>query len=306
MKMDLFQTIQKNVFLLSNNHSSVFPYIPLYTRQLPTANCLAVIVDTIRTILFPGYFGHTPINPNSLENHINIHLEKLYNLLFLQVSNALHFEEEEEKVGSNILEIEERARKLCINFIDVLPHIKYLLSTDVKAIMDGDPAAKNYAEIIFCYPAIKALLNHRIAHEMLKSEIPLIPRIISEIAHSETGIDIHPQAQIGEYFSIDHGTGVVIGQTSIIGNHVRLYQGVTLGAKNFTFDKSGNPIDIPRHPIIEDHVTIYSNSSILGRITIGKGTIIGGNIWLTNSVPPYSKILQSKAIDSSFSEGSGI
>jgi len=160
--------------------------------------------------------------------------------------------------------------------------------------------------VIFCYPAIRALVNYRIAHELLKLGIPLIPRIISEIAHSETGIDIHPQAQIGEYFSIDHGTGVVIGQTSIIGNHVQLYQGVTLGAKNFTLDDNGLPIDVPRHPIIEDDVTIYSNSSILGRITIGKGTVIGGNVWLTNSVPPNSRILQTRATQMVFSDGLGI
>ena len=128
-------------------------------------------------------------------------------------------------------------------------------------------------------------------------EVPVLPRIITEMAHAETGIDIHPGAQIGEYFSIDHGTGVVIGQTTIIGNHVRLYQGVTLGARNFTLDEAGLPMDVPRHPILEDHVTIYSNTSVLGRITIGKCSVIGGNIWLTNSVPAYSKILQSKAVE---------
>jgi serine O-acetyltransferase len=137
-------------------------------------------------------------------------------------------------------------------------------------------------------------------------EIPLIPRIISELAHTETGIDIHPGAVIGEYFSIDHGTGVVIGQTSVIGNQVCLYQGVTLGAKNFVLDEAGNPLDVPRHPIIEDNVTVYSNSSILGRITIGKGTIIGGNIWLTHSVPPNSRITQHKAVEETFSGGLGI
>ena len=135
------------------------------------------------------------------------------------------------------------------------------------------------------------------AHELLKLSVPVIPRIITEMSHSDTGIDIHPGAQIGEYFSIDHGTGVVIGQTAIIGNHVRIYQGVTLGAKNFTLDKEGLPLDIPRHPIIEDHVTIYSNASILGRITIGHDSVIGGNIWLTHSVPPNSKVLQTRAVE---------
>lgn len=150
------------------------------------------------------------------------------------------------------------------------------------------------SEIIFCYPAVYALLHQRVAHELFELGVPVLPRIITEMAHSQTGIDIHPGAQIGEYFSIDHGTGIVVGQTAIIGNHVRLYQGVTLGAKSFTLDEEGLPIDLPRHPIIEDYVTIYSNASILGRITIGRGSIIGGNIWLTHSVPPNSKISQSR------------
>ena len=140
-------------------------------------------------------------------------------------------------------------------------------------------------------------LYQRVAHELLKLEVPVIPRIITELAHSDTGIDIHPGAQIGEYFSIDHGTGIVIGETTIIGNHVRLYQGVTLGTKSFVLDENGLPLNIPRHPIIEDHVTIYSNTSVLGRIKIGHNSIIGGNIWLTHDVPPNSKVLQTRAIE---------
>ena len=140
-------------------------------------------------------------------------------------------------------------------------------------------------------------MHQRVAHELFKLRVPVIPRIITEMAHSRTGIDIHPGAEIGAYFSIDHGTGVVVGQTAIIGNHVRLYQGVTLGAKNFTLDEEGLPMDVPRHPIIEDDVTIYSNASVLGRVTIGKGSVIGGNIWLTHSVPPYSKITQTRAVE---------
>ncbi len=302
--MEIRQTIQKNIALLSNNHDVSYPYIPLYERQLPSTESLKDVMDTIRTILFPGFFGSSLVSLSSLEYHTGVNLEKLYNQLITQITNALYFDSEE--ILEDKKTIDEKAQEISLEFINKLPIIKYLLSTDVKAIMDGDPAAKSFAEIIFCYPAVKALLNHRVAHEMLVLGIPLIPRIISEIAHTETGIDIHPQAQIGEYFSIDHGTGVVIGQTAIIGNHVRLYQGVTLGAKSFALDDDGNPVDIPRHPIIEDHVTIYSNSSILGRITIGKGTTIGGNIWLTYSVKPYSKIVQTKAVELSFSNGSGI
>ena len=196
--------------------------------------------------------------------------------------------------------------RLALEFIDSLPEIKRLLYTDIQAMFDNDPAAKTYGEVIFCYPVVNTMVHYRVAHRLHKMGVPVIPRIITEQAHSKTGIDIHPGAQIGEYFSIDHGTGVVIGETTIIGNHVTLYQGVTLGAKSFKYDEEGNMLNVPRHPIIEDHVTVYSNASILGRITIGHDSVIGGNIWLTHSVPPYSKILQSKAIDAGFQDGAGI
>jgi serine O-acetyltransferase len=173
-------------------------------------------------------------------------------------------------------------------------------------MFNNDPAVRNFGEVIFCYPVVQAMVHYRVAHELLKMNIPVIPRIITELAHSATGIDIHPGAQIGEYFSIDHGTGVVIGETCIIGNHVTLYQGVTLGAKNFFLDSHGHPMNIPRHPIIEDNVTIYSNSTILGRITVGHDSIIGGNVWLTYSVPAESHILQSKAVSATFTDGLGI
>lgn len=163
--------------------------------------------------------------------------------------------------------------------------------TDVEAAYNGDPAAKGYGEIILCYPTIKAVSNYRIANALLKLGVPLIPRMITELAHSETGIDIHPGATIGEYFAIDHGTGVVIGETTIIGNHVKLYQGVTLGAKNFPLDENGNPIkDLPRHPIVEDNVVIYCNATVLGRITIGEGAIIGGNVWVTTDIAKGVKV----------------
>ena len=167
---------------------------------------------------------------------------------------------------------------------------------DVEAAYNGDPAAESYGEVIFCYPAIKAISNYRIAHELLELGVPLIPRIITEMAHSETGIDIHPAAKIGSHFTIDHGTGVVIGATSIIGNNVKLYQGVTLGAKSFPLDADGKPIKgIPRHPILEDNVIVYSNATILGRITIGRDATVGGNIWVTENVPAGARIVQTKA-----------
>ena len=195
---------------------------------------------------------------------------------------------------------------MAIDFIDSLPEIKRMLLTDVEAMFNNDPAVENFGEIILCYPVVHAMVHYRVAHSLLQLGIPVIPRIITELAHSDTGIDIHPGAQIGEYFSIDHGTGVVIGETCVIGKHVTLYQGVTLGAKNFSLDSNGRPVNIPRHPIIEDNVTIYSNATVLGRITIGRGSIVGGNIWLTYSVPPGSRILQRKAVATSFTDGLGI
>ena len=170
--------------------------------------------------------------------------------------------------------------------------IRDILNSQVAAL-HNDPAVSDVGEVILCYPLVTVMLHYRVAHQLYLLGIPRIPRMLTEMAHSSTGIDIHPAATIGEYFAIDHGTGVVIGATSIIGNHCMLYQGVTLGAKNFSYDENGHPIDLPRHPILEDNVTVYSNTSILGRVTIGHDSIIGGNIWLTHDVPPGSKIVQA-------------
>ncbi|GHV71640.1 serine acetyltransferase [Bacteroidia bacterium] len=298
----MYNAIQNTVELLTVNHSRQYPFIPVHERRLPATANLNEIIECIRSIVFPGYFGSPLVNEDSLVYHTGIGIEKTYNLLSQQIFDALSFQTED----IDSMQIREKSKGLTNLFLDKLPHIKYLLSTDVKAIFDSDPAAKNFGEVIFCYPAIKAISNYRIAHELFTLNVPLIPRIITELAHAETGIDIHPGAQIDEYFSIDHGTGVVIGQTTIIGKKVTLYQGVTLGAKSFSLDNEGHPIDIPRHPILEDGVTVYSNSSILGRVTIGQGTIIGGNIWLTHSVPPYSRILQTKAIELDLTNGAGI
>ena len=192
-------------------------------------------------------------------------------------------------------------------FILKLPEIKDLIVSDVVAISENDPAAADEREIVFCYPAVTAMLHYCSAHVLLSLGVEVLPRMLTEMAHSQTGIDIHPAAQIGAYFAIDHGTGVVIGATSIIGKHVTLYQGVTLGAKNFRYDECGRPIDQPRHPVLEDNVTVYSNTSILGRVRIGHDTIVGGNVWLTHDVPPHSRILQRKAVSAQhFIDGEGI
>ena len=298
--MELQSFINKTVMELSDIHNPKYQYISVYNKQLPSVQTVREIVDIIREIVFPGYFGSPLVTENSVQYYIGVNGERLYHLLFGQIHRALTFEINDDH------DVRLIADEKTFLFIEKIPEIKRILSTDIKAMYDNDPAAKNYGEIILCYPAIRALLNYRIAHELFLSGIPLIPRIITEMAKTETGIDIHPGAVIGEYFSIDHGTGVVIGQTAIIGNHVFLYQGVTLGAKNFVLDEIGNPIDLPRHPILEDNVIVYSNASILGRITIGKGTIVGGNVWLTHSVPPHSRITQHKATENRFTDGLGI
>lgn len=291
-RAEILEQIQKNVTILSASDLPEYTYIPLHQKPSPSIASLREVMRLLRTIIFPGFFGtEQEAQFSSIQYYTGVYLEKVYDLLQEQIYNGLCFEVE------RCCDSKDQASRIAIAFINQVPHIKYLLSTDVKAILDGDPAAKSVSEVIFSYPAIYAILHQRVAHELLKLNVPVLPRIITEMAHSETGIDIHPGAQIGEYFSIDHGTGVVVGQTAIIGNHVRLYQGVTLGAKNFTLDEEGLPMDIPRHPIIEDNVTIYSNASILGRITIGAGSVIGGNIWLTHSVPPNSKVLQMQVVE---------
>lgn len=291
-RTDILNQIQKNVERLSASDLPEYKYIPLHQKPSPSIHSLRQIMLLLRKIIFPGFFGsEQEAQKDSIQYYTGVYLEQLYDLLHEQIYNGLCFEVD------RCCDSKDRASRIAIDFINKISHIKYLLSTDVKAMLDGDPAAKSISEIIFCYPAIQAILHQRVAHELLMLGVPVLPRIITEMAHSETGIDIHPGAQIGEYFSIDHGTGVVVGQTAIIGNHVRLYQGVTLGAKSFTLDEEGLPMDVPRHPILEDYVTVYSNASILGRITIGEGSVIGGNIWLTHSVPPNSKVLQTRAVE---------
>ncbi len=192
------------------------------------------------------------------------------------------------------------SRSMAKSFLSCLHSIKEDMLTDVDAILSKDPAAPSALEVIASYPAIKAILYYRIAHCLYSIGVAVLPRMITELAHSITGIDIHPAAKIGRYFAIDHGTGIVIGETCIIGDHVTLYQGVTLGAKAFTYDACGEPVAVDRHPILENNVTVYSNASVLGRITVGHDSVVGGNVWLTDSIPPYSKVTQSSSINSPF------
>ena len=299
------EALRRNVALLSKQTEREVSMMPATVAPLPSVEQVKRIVVLVKNIVFPDYFNKRQPDEGIRSYYIGVHMEELATLLTKQIAHGLQFCEDCEAIRTKE-QVYTEAERLALSFIEALPEIKRLLYTDVQAMFDNDPAAPNFGEVIFCYPSMNAMTHYRVAHKLHELRVPVIPRIITELAHSKTGIDIHPGAQIGEYFSIDHGTGVVIGETSIIGNHVALYQGVTLGAKSFKYDEQGNMLNIPRHPILEDYVTVYSNASILGRITIGHHSTIGGNIWLTHSVPPNSKILQSKAVDAGFTDGAGI
>ena len=297
----LNEVLLRNVRQLSILSEREAAMMPAGSAPLPSVDEVRHLIALIKRILFTDYAYKRQTESKVRSYYIGVSMEELYDVLRRQIARGLQFCEEcaeGDVMGS--------AEEMAIGFIDQLPEVKRLLYTDVEAMFHNDPAATNYGEVIYCYPVMNTMTHFRLAHVLHTMLVPVIPRIITELAHSRTGIDIHPGAQIGEYFAIDHGTGVVIGETTIIGNHVTLYQGVTLGAKSFKYDADGNMLNIPRHPIIEDHVTIYSNASILGRITIGHHSVIGGNIWVTNNVPPYSRIQQSKAVDLTFQGGLGI
>ena len=260
-------------------------------EPLPSQAAILRIVELCRAVLFPGFFGSSlETNAYNLEYVTGLLCEQLYNLLVDQIAAGMTLRTGNEHCTGNTPE------ELAGRFMRKLPEVRRVLHTDVIATYHGDPAAESCEEVIYCYPGIRAIINYRIAHELLLLGVPVIPRMICEAAHSETGIDIHPGATIGEHFAIDHGTGVVIGATAIIGNNVKLYQGVTLGAKSFDYDEDNYPVKgLPRHPIIGDNVVIYSNTSVLGRITIGRNAIIGGNIWVTDDVAENEKLVQAKA-----------
>lgn len=259
---------------------------------LPSSTVLEEIVQLSRAILFPGFFGKSQVNIQTIQYQIGVEMEKLSYLLKEQILAGLCFSEDYE-TKNGMVDLKKQARELASEMISRLPKVRSVLATDVEAAYNGDPAAKSYAEILLCYPVLKALTSYRLAHELFLMGVPLIPRMMTEMAHSETGIDIHPGATIGSHFTIDHGTGVVIGETCVIGNHVKLYQGVTLGAKSFPLDEQGNPIKgIPRHPIIEDDVIVYANATLLGRITIGRGATVGANTWILEDMPPEAKVFK--------------
>ncbi len=268
---------------------------PAQGAAMPSLDALKEIMERLRAAVFPGYFGSTRIRRESMRYHLAANLDSIYHKLSEQILRGFCFSCEGRHAATPCEACESEGTAAALKFMDRLSEIRRLLAGDAQAAYEGDPAATSPGETIFCYPSMHAMFHHRIAHELYTLKVPVIPRIISEMAHSCTGIDIHPGATIGEDFFIDHGTGVVIGETCILGRNCRLYQGVTLGALSFPKNPDGTLTKgIPRHPVLEDNVTVYAGATILGRVTIGAGAVIGGNVWITSDVPAGARISQEK------------
>ncbi len=259
--------------------------------NLPGQQAVWRVVEDLVSILFPGCHGHEPAAEHGLEDYLQDVIDRTANALEEQVEQAFRYQCTQDEC-KNCDDCAEWARDAVNGLVANLPNIQKTLQRDIVAAYEGDPAARSTMEVVMSYPGVYAVIVHRLAHALHQKKVPLIPRVMSEYAHSKTGIDIHPGATIGPGFFIDHGTGVVIGETCVIGENVKLYQGVTLGALSFEKDEEGNPVKgIKRHPDIEDHVVIYAGATILGgKTTIGAHSEIGGNVWLTHSVPPHSKV----------------
>ena len=288
------------------NYQTIGGMDHLEGRDLPSKEIVIEVLEDLVSLLFPGYLGKAEITKANIKYFLGTTLASIYTRLTNEVEKSLKY------ICRKIKECPEdicqkRARVVVRELLEKLPEVRSLLGGDIQAAYDGDPAAVSNEEVILSYPCALAITTYRIAHELYLRGVPLIPRIMSEHVHSLTGIDIHPGAKIGKNFFIDHGTGVVIGETAVIGRHVRVYQAVTLGAKRFLKDDNGILVKgNARHPIVEDDVVIYAGATILGRITIGRGSTIGGNVWLTHSVPPDSNITQAHTRSEMFHGGAGI
>lgn len=263
-------------------------------REFPSRESVVRIADGLCGALFPMRLGPPELRRENEDYYVGHTLHTVLDELVVQM--RLELRESARQRGGDDSAVEARSLAAAREFASALPRIRELLDTDVLAAFEGDPAARSVDEVLLCYPGIGAMIHHRLAHELYRLELPLLARLVAEKAHSQTGIDIHPGAQIADGFFIDHGTGVVIGETAVIGRHVRLYQAVTLGAKRFPTDEDGLlQKGLARHPILEDDVVIYAGATILGRVTIGRGSTIGGNVWLTRSVPPGSHVTQASS-----------
>ena len=273
-------------------------------RELPSREALAAIVDGLRGALFPMRLGPPELRQESEDYYVAHTLDAVLTALLAQVRLELRYHARHGVDTHG--DPDTRAVELVREFSAALPAIRSLLDSDVVAAYRGDPAAHSVDEVLLCYPGIHAMIHHRIAHALYALGVPLLARLVAELAHGATGIDIHPGARIGPGFFIDHGTGVVIGETAVIGCNVRVYQAVTLGARSFASDGQGHlKKGGARHPIVEDEVVIYAGATILGRVTIGRGSTIGGNVWLTRSVPPGSQVAQAQARDGAARESAG-
>ena len=274
-------------------------------RELPSREALAAIVDGLRGALFPMRLGPPDLRQDSEDYYVGHTLDTALNALLAQVRLELRYQA---RTGADSAPaLDTLALDVVRQFGAALPQLRELLDSDVLAAYRGDPAARSVDEVLLCYPGLHAVIHHRIAHQLHQLGVPLLARIVAELAHGDTGIDIHPGARIGSHFFSDHGTGVVIGETAVIGRNVRIYQAVTLGAKRFATDADGAlQKGGPRHPIVEDDVVIYAGATVLGRVTIGRGASIGGNVWLTHSVPPLSRIAQASALDDRAADPSAV
>jgi len=278
--------------------------LELSGRELPSREALLAILADLRGALFPMRLGPPALRQESEDFYVGHTLDSALHALIGQVRLELGFHHRSR--GMSGATLDARATEIVRDFGSALPRIRELLDTDVLAAYRGDPAARSVDEVLICYPGLHALIHHRIAHQLHTLGVPLLARIVSELAHGDTGIDIHPGARIGSHFFIDHGTGVVIGETAVIGNNVRIYQAVTLGARRFETEEDGTlHKGGARHPIVEDDVVIYAGATVLGRITIGRGASVGGNVWLTHSVPPGSRIAQASARDDRVDDAAG-
>ncbi len=267
-------------------------------RELPSREVLGEILTDLRGVLFPMRLGPPELRQEVEDFYVGVTLDKALHTLRAQVRLELQHSARHAHLGPR--DIQVRTDQIVREFALALPSTRRLLDTDVLAAYHGDPAAHSVDEVLLCYPGVHAIINHRLAHTLYLLGVTMLARLISEIAHSETGIDIHPGATIGPGFFIDHGTGVVIGETATIGERVRIYQAVTLGAKRFPVDANGHlKKGLPRHPNIEDDVVIYAGATVLGRVTIGRGATIGGNLWVTHDVPAGANLTQAQSRESS-------